>query len=196
MARLNKGFAFNLLNLNRKKTLIKLCATLILLITVTGCVSIKHDYPRPDSTTFQDTENTYLGRKLAGIADSQPPGYSGFYPLNNGIDALAARLILANRAERSIDLQYYLIKNDMVGKELLRTLLSAADRGVRIRLLLDDVFTQGYDAGITALDSHENIQIRIFNPFNRGAAGRLISSAGRFSVVPPLNSRLNKRVFV
>ena len=90
--------------------------------------------------------------------------------MENGIDALAARLILAERAERSIDLQYYLIKDDVVGREFMRALLRAADRGVRIRILLDDVFTKGHDAGMVAIDSHPNIEIRIFNPFARRSA--------------------------
>ena len=111
--------------------------------------------------------------------------------LPDGIDALAARLLLAQYAERSIDLQYYLITNDAVGRALLDVLLRAADRGVRVRLLLDDFFTKGYDAGMYALDSHENFEIRIFNPFYRGPGGKL-KSATAFGRI---NRRMHNKSF-
>ena len=79
---------------------------------------------------------------------------------------------LAATAERSIDVQYYLIKRDGIGQEFLYALLQAADRGVRVRLLLDDMFTKGADQDLMALDSHPNFEIRIYNPFNRGLLGR------------------------
>jgi cardiolipin synthase C len=157
-----------------------------------GCTTINHDYPRKESTVFQDTGDTQFGKSLSGIEEAKPADYSGFYPLENGVDALASRLILADRAERSIDLQYYLIKDDMVGKEFMRALLRAADRGVRIRLLLDDIFTHGLDKEIVAFDSHPNIQIRIFNPFNRGVAGRIVSSTTSFNRV---NRRMHNKSF-
>jgi putative cardiolipin synthase len=90
--------------------------------------------------------------------------------MNDGIDALASRLLLAERAERTIDAQYYLIKNDIVSHAFINVLLRAADRGVRVRLLVDDIFTGGYDAGMAGLDSHPNFEIRIFNPFARRSA--------------------------
>ncbi len=137
-----------------------------------GCASIDFDYPRVESSAPSDTDQTWLGQRYAAVEAAIPSGQSGFYPLENGIDALTARLLLANKAERSIDTQYYLIKTDTTSYAFLDALLSAADRGVRVRFLLDDVFTVGYDAGMAGLDSHPNIEIRIFNPFNRGAMGR------------------------
>ena len=90
--------------------------------------------------------------------------------MTDGIDALSARLLLAQRAERSIDAQYYLIKNGITGSAFILSLLRAADRGVRVRLLVDDVFTGGYDAGMAGLDSHPNFEIRVWNPFARRSA--------------------------
>ena len=115
-----------------------------------GCASVDFDYPKPESTVVTDTGDTYLGKQLAGLAE-QHPGEAGFYPLSNGIDALAARLLLADRAERTLDAQYYLIKQDIVSHAFIDALLRAADRGVRVRLLLDDIFTGGYDAGMAGL---------------------------------------------
>ena len=164
----------------------------VLLAMLAGCASIDFDYPRVESTLFADTADTALGAKFALSSAAKPAGESGFYPLHDGIDALTARLLLAERAERSIDTQYYLIKDDAVGLAFIQALLRAADRGVRVRLLLDDVFTKGYDAGMAALDSHPNFEIRIFNPFHRGAAGRAWSGLTDLTRV---NRRMHTKSF-
>ena len=142
------------------------------LLSLGGCTSIDFDYPRVESVAIVNAADSALGTRAANLSRSELPGQSGFYPLQDGIDALSARLLLAERAEYSIDTQYYLLKADTAGLAFIDALLRAADRGVRVRLLLDDVFTAGYDAGMAALDSHPNFEVRIFNPFNRGAAGR------------------------
>jgi len=85
--------------------------------------------------------------------------------VSDSIDALAIRLLLAERAERSIDAQYYLIDNDIVGKVFFASLLRAADRGVRVRLLVDDINTVGMEHKLAGLADHRNIQLRLFNPF-------------------------------
>lgn len=139
-----------------------------------------------------DTDNTWLGQRYAEAFTNLPSGVSGFYPLNDGIDALTARLLLAEKAERSIDTQYYLIKTDTTSYAFIDALLSAADRGVRVRFLLDDIFTKGYDAGMAALDSHPNFEIRIFNPFNRGALGAAYAGVTNLSRV---NRRMHTKSF-
>lgn len=165
---------------------------LVALAFVSGCATIDYDYPRTESNFLADTADTYLGREIAPDVAKQPQDQSGFLPLRDGIDALAARLLLARQAEKSIDLQYYLIKNDIVGRALIHALLEAADRGVRVRLLLDDMFTSGYDVGLAALHAHPNFEIRIFNPFRRGAAGR---TAGALTEFGRINRRMHNKSF-
>ncbi len=97
----------------------------------------------------------------------QHPGKSGFLPIEDGVDALAIRLLLADKAEFSIDTQYYEIEDDLAGRLFIEALLRAADRGVRIRLLLDDYHTKGHDKNIAALRAHPNFRMRIYNPFTR-----------------------------
>ncbi|MCH8278877.1 MAG: phospholipase D family protein, partial [Proteobacteria bacterium] len=92
---------------------------------------------------------------------------------------------------RSIDAQYYLIKNDITGNAFIHALLQAADRGVRVRLLVDDMFTGGYDAGMAGLDSHPNFEIRIFNPFARRSA-RFMDGLTSFSRI---NRRMHNKSF-
>jgi putative cardiolipin synthase len=108
-------------------------------------------------------------------------GQSGFYYLANGLDAFVARAALAEAAERSIDTQYYMIHNDVVGRLFVKELFDAAERGVRVRLLLDDIDQGGRDAGMAVLDAHPNIEVRIFNPFARnvGRTGQYITGFGK-----------------
>lgn len=148
-----------------------------------GCASIDFDYPRTESTAVVDSADTWLGSRVTELVAAETPGYSGFRPLTDGIDALSMRLVLAERAERSIDTQYYLIKPDEAGLAFLHALLRAADRGVRVRLLLDDMFVIGKDRGLAAFDAHPNIEVRVVNPFRRGKAGFVWSGLTDFSRV-------------
>jgi putative cardiolipin synthase len=107
---------------------------------------------------------TRLGRSVEPRA-RQHPGQSGIVELRDGRDAFAARMLLADIAERTLDLQYYIWRNDMSGALLFAALCRAAERGVRVRLLLDDNNTNGLDGFLGALASHPNIQVRLFNPF-------------------------------
>lgn len=92
-------------------------------------------------------------------------GRSGVHPLTSGVDAFVARAALMDAARHRLDLQYYLWENDQTGRLLLRRLLAAADRGVRVRLLLDDIHSGGLDAALLALDAHPRVEVRLFNPF-------------------------------
>jgi len=138
-----------------------------------GCANLP---PRPAQPPTQalaladsaDTADTALGRALAPRL-AQHPGESVFYPLTAGADAFAVRLALARTAQRSLDLQYYIFDADDTGLTLLAEVMAAADRGVRVRLLLDDLHTDGQDQALAALDAHPNVEVRLFNPFaNRG----------------------------
>jgi len=173
---------------------IKICIAAAALVFISGCASIDYDYPRTESYVLPvpDTADTTLSREISPDVAKMPTDQSGFYPMGDGIDALATRLLLAHRGEKSIDVQYYLIKNDLVGRVFILALLDAADRGVRVRLLLDDMFTTGYDVGLAALDSHPNFEIRIFNPFRRGSAGRSLGAITEFGRI---NRRMHNKSF-
>jgi putative cardiolipin synthase len=145
-------------------------------------VSLPPNDDREAAYTFTDTGDTWLGRALRAHP-AGPAGSSGFYLLSGGVDAFAARAVLARRAERSIDAQYYLLHDDLVGKLFLDLLLRAAERGVRVRLLLDDMaLNPRKDVTVAALDTHPNIEIRVFNPFGRGG-WRLLQFLSRFGDV-------------
>lgn len=127
-----------------------------------------------------DTSGTTLGRAIEPLVEEHP-GLSGFHVLKEGIEAYAARLLIVRNAEKSLDIQYYIWKGDLTGKTLMNQVLEAADRGVRVRLLLDDLDTADEDDLLHVLDAHLNIEIRLFNPFvNRGSRVLdFVTDAGR-----------------
>ena len=139
---------------------------LLLLTGLTACAGLPEAPPRPESRALTDTRDTALARSLAPLLQAHP-GQDGFILLDDGLEAFVARAALAEYAARSIDVQYYLYHNDEVGSLFTALLLRAADRGVRIRILVDDIDMGGRDEAIIALDEHPNIEIRLFNPFNR-----------------------------
>ena len=161
-----------------------------MVILATGCASVDFDYPKTQTTALEDTADTHLGEQIGDLEDKHP-GTAGFHLLSDSIDSLAVRLLLADRAERSLDAQYYLITNDHVGYLFIGSLLQAADRGVRVRLLLDDIQTKGYDSGMAALDSHPNIEMRIFNPF----AGRSNKIGDGLTDFKRINRRMHNKSF-
>ena len=104
-----------------------------------------------------------LEAAIAPLAAAHP-GCSGIHPLPDGLDAFAARMLLARAAERTLDVQYYIWDDDKTGTLLFNALRAAADRGVRVRLLLDDHNTVGLDEKLAELDTHPNLEVRLFNP--------------------------------
>ena len=119
-------------------------------------------------TVVDDATSTRLGRFFAPAAEAHS-GLSGFGLLSQAREAFIVRLALADLAERSLDMQYYIWDGDTTGRIILDHVLEAADRGVRVRLLLDDPYLKDSDSVIAALDAHPNVEIRLFNSLtNRG----------------------------
>ncbi|AEG92408.1 phospholipase D family protein [Ramlibacter tataouinensis] len=137
-----------------------------------------------------DTSGTRLARAIAPRAAAHP-GLSGVLPLANALDAFAARVLLARSAERTLDVQYYLWNQDTSGLLLMGALREAADRGVRVRLLLDDMNTAGMDDLLAALHAHQNIEVRLFNPF----AVRWPRAVGYLTDFRRLNRRMHNKSF-
>lgn len=135
-----------------------------LFLVLEGCSALPSLENRTQSAAILDTGDTRLGRAILPLAAAHA-GRSGIHPLRDPGDAFAARMLLAQAAERTLDVQYYIWHDDMSGTLLFDALREAADRGVRVRLLLDDNNTSGLDADLAALDAHRNIEVRLFNPF-------------------------------
>ena len=171
----------------------------MLLAMLGGCASFAAvDRPAIASTAIGLSTSTALGR-IANSASVANPGelQSGFRLMPLGPFSLDTRVELARRAEVSIDVQYYYLANDETGRWLLRALRDAADRGVRVRLLIDDFYLGGQDELFLAFAAHQNVEVRIFNPFcclrEKGQAARFLASVGDWKRV---NHRMHNKLFV
>lgn len=170
--------------------LCKLALVLIAFGLFSGCATVSFDRPKPYSEAFTDVQDTTLG-KAAADWSAQHGGLSGFYPLDQGMDSLGARIRLAEQAQKSIDLQYFLMKNDTAGAVMINALLKAADRGVRVCFLLDDIFTTAPDRGLLLMNQHSNIEVRLFNPVSRRGF-RFLNFVGDFRQA---NRRMHNKSF-
>jgi len=145
---------------------------------------------RSVTAALAHTGDTRLGQAIAPLAHAHPDK-SGVFALADGRDAFAARALLARAADRSIDAQYYIWRHDMSGTLLFEELHDAADRGVRVRLLLDDNNTTGLDPILSMLDAHPNIEVRLFNPFMH----RRFRALGFLTDFARLNRRMHNKSF-
>jgi len=165
--------------------------TVALLLLVSGCASLPANIERSETHALSGTETTRLGR-IGQVMLKAHPGESGFLPLRSGVDALLARMVLAEAAERSLDVQYYIWHNDLTGRFFANALLRAADRGVRVRILLDDVGVNAKDETLLSLDAHPNIEIRLFNPI----ASRSFRGLSMLTDFSRVNRRMHNKTFI
>jgi len=153
----------------------KIQASIIIMISIStlfACAQLPDNSQREVSQAIADGENTALGKVFEALLQEHP-GQSGVFLLRNGVDAFVGRAVLASMAELSIDVQYYMFHQDTVGRLLIRELLKAADRGVRVRMLIDDMYGEEADDVWSALDTHPNMEVRLYNPFVRGRSKNL-----------------------
>lgn len=140
-------------------------AFFLLVLAATACAPLPDLPERPASYALpvEEGRHTTIGQAVATLEEGHPDE-SGIYSLSDPYEAFAVRALLANAAQRTLDVQYYIWRNDLTGTLLLDSLRQAADRGVRVRFLLDDSANAGIDHLLAALDSHPNIEVRLFNP--------------------------------
>ncbi|MEO8805593.1 MAG: phospholipase D-like domain-containing protein [Burkholderiaceae bacterium] len=176
----------------------RLLAPLLLALLLGGCASLPPlAEPAPPTLAIAGNADTPLGAIAArALERKRGPGATGVLGLANPFTALDARLSLIRQARASIDLQVYQLADDTVGRQVLRELRDAAQRGVRVRLLVDDFYTAGMDGLLLGMAAHEGAQVRLFNPFAgaRGSSlGRWMQLAGDFR---RLNHRMHNKLFI
>lgn len=139
---------------------------LLLTLLLGACASLPDvdEVGRTASYRQDDVSGTRLYNSLQSTL-AQHPGQSGFHTLPWGEDAFIARMRLVRAADKTLDLQYYIWHEDLTGSALFHSVMAAADRGVRVRLLLDDLNTADMDETLRLLDAHGSIEVRLFNPF-------------------------------
>lgn len=167
----------------------RLVLLVLLALSVVGCASVPFDYPREPSHVLPLDAGSEMGE--AAVEWQRTHGdKSGFLGLPDGADALGARLRMLELAQTSVDAQYFILKKDRAGALFASGLLAAADRGVRVRLLVDDIFSPGVDEAFTLMSSHPNIEVRLFNPLSR--RGKYLNYLTDFSRA---NRRMHNKSF-
>jgi putative cardiolipin synthase len=163
-----------------------------LCLLLAGCATtLPTDYPRTHSTALAEPQSTELGGFFLREVEMHS-GDSGAALIISGREGFRARVGMANIAEKTLDLQYYIWENDTVGKVLAERVLHAADRGVRVRMLIDDISTEDTETGFAQMDLHPNIEIRLFNPF-ADRDWRLFQFAADFE---RLNHRMHNKAII
>jgi len=165
-----------------------------LAVALAGCTSLPDQVERQVTKAQRPAVDTPLGR--IAKASTADPEQSGFRLMPTGQFALQARLELARRAQRTLDVQYYQIHDDRTGRYLLRTLRDASERGVRVRLIIDDLYTSGMDPLLLGFDAYPNVEVRLFNPFPAGRQNfltRFVVNAKEFDRV---HRRMHNKLFI
>jgi len=156
----------------RYKVLLGVVIIVLSLFLISQYTTLPDNSQMKQTHAIVDGENTSLGKAYQSVLE-QHAGQSGVHLLGNGLDAFVGRAVLARLAERSIDVQYYMYHQDTVGRLLIKEFVAAADRGVRVRMLIDDMYGEDGDDVWSALHTHPNIEVRLFNPFVRGRSKNL-----------------------
>ena len=153
---------------------------------------------RPQTTLAPPAEKT-SDTRLAQVVDpavAAHPGKSGYRLLDLGEDAFEARLALIESAEKTLDAQYYVWSSDATGTVLLERLMAAADRGVRVRLLLDDMLYGRDDLKVASLCDHENVEIRLYNALDADVTNSVVRIWDLVSNFGDLNHRMHNKFMI
>ena len=172
----------------------RLAGLFSVILALSACASLPDNIgPFPEETAPPPARHGILASIGDSIVHANGSGQSGFWLLDKNADALTWRLALLDSAVSSLDIMYYLWYGDDSGRLLLERVLRAAERGVRVRLLVDDLLLIGGDKGLVAIDRHSNIQLRLFNPKLQRKAGMVVDLLGRFE---QMNSRMHNKLIV
>jgi putative cardiolipin synthase len=163
-------------------------------VLLSACGALPTQVDRSFSLAQQPSADSPLVRIAQ---DSSPaPTLTGFRLMPDGFYSLDARIQLARRARYSLDVQYYLIQGDRTGRLLMRNLRDAALRGVRVRLLVDDLYTVGGDPMFRGLAAFPNVEVRLFNPFccaRQSVVSKYVASIADFR---RLNHRMHNKLMI
>ena len=166
-------------------------------VSLGACSSVPSAFnaPKSSSVALAHPEKTRLGAQFDNAARKRD-GDSAFRIISVGVDGFLVRAQMIDAAEKTLDLQYFIFRGDETGRLLTDSLMRAADRGVRVRVLVDDGDTVAGDEQISALDAHPNIEIRIFNPFAYRGHSKLRRSIEFMLHASRLDYRMHNKLLV
>lgn len=174
--------------------LVRGIVALVLALAASACASLPQDVERRPSSALADWQATPLGQVTA--RSSPDPALSGFHLVSSGEEAYGTLVTLADRATRTLDLQYYIVAADESSREILRHVRAAAERGVHVRLLVDDLHSDGKDPAFLRFARHPNIEVRYFNPFPGGRFSKATRFLSSLTDVRRVNRRMHNKVFI
>lgn len=163
------------------------------LLGLAGCAGKTAPVP---SAYMLPVENSELAQHIEAIAAGHPADHSGFRLLSSSTEAFAARIKMIRHAQISLDAQYYIVHDGLSTRALMDEFLKAADRGVRVRLLLDDMTSDGNDYQIATLAAHPNVFIRVFNPLHGGRSHFVTRALGRLLHLSLQHRRMHNKLIV
>jgi putative cardiolipin synthase len=181
----------------RGAILARAALTLIVATCFGGCSTLPPgaNFPKTVSVALAHPEETSLGRQFESAA-SEHGGNSGLRIITLGVDGFLTRMQMIGAAERTLDLQYFIFRGDETGRLLTSGLLRAADRGVRVRVLIDDGATVAGDEQINALHAYPGVQIRVFNPFAYRGHNKLLRGVEFLFNASRLDYRMHNKLLV
>jgi putative cardiolipin synthase len=166
------------------------------ILILAGCAGLPQHVKKSPSLALQSPQNTELGSIVRASEDGSNKNLSGVRLLASGEEAFDSLIALADHAQRTLDIQYYIIHQDESARTLLEHVREAADRGVRVRVLVDDLNTAGEDRRFLHLGNHANIEVRVFNPFPGGRSATWSRILASISDIARINHRMHNKLLV
>jgi putative cardiolipin synthase len=184
-------------HLHREDELLKRLTSGLLTLLLVACATMPPgaDVPKSASAALAHPEDTPIGQKIEPRAKAHP-GLSGFRLFASGSEAFTLRLEMADSAQRTLDVQYFIFKDDDSGQLLMSAMLRAANRGVRVRVLVDDTEARGQEDRIGLLTAHSNIEVRLYNPFYYRGSLALLRYAEFALTANRLDYRMHNKLYV
>ena len=169
---------------------------LLISLVFLACTTLPEPEMKTLTLAYEPQPDSRLAVASIDLREELANGNSGFIKLFRNDDAMRWRLLLADMAEETLDMQYFIWKGDASGELLLDRVIKAADRGVRVRILVDDIYLIGADRTIAALSQHPHIEMRMFNPAQRRTGSIVIRGLELLGNVEQLNHRMHNKLFV
>jgi putative cardiolipin synthase len=169
---------------------------LLIALVFLACTTLPNPQMKTLTLAYEPHPDTRLAVVTRDLTAEVEEGNSGFFKLFRNDDAMRWRLLLADTAEETLDMQYFIWKGDASGELLLDRVIKAADRGVRVRILVDDIYLIGADRTIAALSQHPKIEMRMFNPAKRRTASIVVRGLEMMGNIKQLNHRMHNKLIV
>ncbi|MGD9151288.1 MAG: phospholipase D family protein [Desulfobacterales bacterium] len=169
---------------------------LLMVIMLVACATLPVPEGKTPSYAYDPPADSRLAVVTRDLITNGKQEHSGFFKLFRNDDAMHWRLLLVDMAEETLDMQYFIWKADASGDLLLDRVIKAADRGVRVRILIDDIYIIGTDRTVAALSQHPNIEIRLFNPMEQRTTSTLLFVLEYVGRIKQLNHRMHNKLIV